>query len=326
MGIYNVHAGHCPEGKGASGASSILKESVENRIVKDEVIRLLKEKGHTVHDCTVDEKLTANECLKEIVKKCNRNKVDLDISIHLNSGRNDLLGDGSTGGTEVYNFSEKTKLISDTICKNISEDLHIRNRGTKYNKELYVLKKTNSPAILIECCFVDDKDDAELWCPRKCAQSIVDGILNIRNTEAEDSVRESQQIELSDNLLEKKKIEEDGIWGENTTKYTQEMLKKFFPGIIVDSIVSNQPFCNKKYLPGVSEKSWKFVKDYKNGSTMIFRLQWFIGADQDGLFGKKSIQRFQEFLKKEEIYFGEIDGVMGKNTVTGWQQYLNCQL
>lgn len=34
MGTYNVHAGHCPQGKGASGAVGILQESVEDRIVK----------------------------------------------------------------------------------------------------------------------------------------------------------------------------------------------------------------------------------------------------------------------------------------------------
>ena len=45
MGTYNVHAGHCPQGKGASGAVGILQESVEDRAVKNEVIRLLRAEG-----------------------------------------------------------------------------------------------------------------------------------------------------------------------------------------------------------------------------------------------------------------------------------------
>ena len=45
MGTYNVHAGHCPQGKGASGAVGILQASVEDRIVKNEVIRLLEQRG-----------------------------------------------------------------------------------------------------------------------------------------------------------------------------------------------------------------------------------------------------------------------------------------
>ena len=179
MAKYNVHAGHCPQISGAAfGATGLLKESVEDRLVKDEVIRLLRKKGHTVYDTTCDDVTTAGECLARIVKKCNAHKVDLDISIHLNSGRNDYIGDNSTGGTEVWNYDSRTKEISDRICHRISDELSIRNRGTMYNKNLYVLKNTNSPAILIECCFVDDRDDQVRWNPKKCAKAIVDGILN----------------------------------------------------------------------------------------------------------------------------------------------------
>ena len=50
---YNVHAGHCPQGQGASGAVGILQESVEDRAVKNEVIRLLRAEGHTVYDLSL---------------------------------------------------------------------------------------------------------------------------------------------------------------------------------------------------------------------------------------------------------------------------------
>ena len=45
MAKYNVHAGHCPDGKGASGAVGLLKESTEARKVKKLVIKKLKQKG-----------------------------------------------------------------------------------------------------------------------------------------------------------------------------------------------------------------------------------------------------------------------------------------
>lgn len=178
MAAYNVHAGHCPQGKGAYGAVGILKESVEDRLVKDEVIRLLRAQGHTVYDCTCEENTDQNGCLLKIVTKCNQHTVVLDVSIHLNSGRNDYGGDGSTGGVEVFNYDTRTKAISDRICKNISKALGITNRGTKYNKNLYVLSNTKSLALLVECCFVDDKDDASKWNAKKCAEAIVEGILN----------------------------------------------------------------------------------------------------------------------------------------------------
>lgn len=177
MGKYNVHAGHCPQGKGAFGAVGILKESVEDRLVKDEVIRLLKAQGHTVYDCTCEENTTQQGCLSKIVAKCNKHSVDLDISIHLNSGRKDSKGDNDTGGVEVYNYDSGTKAISDRICANIAKALGIRNRGTKYDKSLYVLANTKSKALLVECCFVDDRDDAERWDYKKCAKAIVEGVL-----------------------------------------------------------------------------------------------------------------------------------------------------
>lgn len=178
MGTYNVHAGHCPQGKGASGAVGILQESVEDRAVKNEVIRLLRAEGHTVYDCTCDENTTKQGCLNKIVAKCNQHSVDLDISIHLNSGRNDYGGDGSTGGVEVWNYDTKTQKISDRICEAIATELGIHNRGTKYDKDLFVLANTKSKALLVECCFVDDADDAKAWDAKRCAKAIVRGILN----------------------------------------------------------------------------------------------------------------------------------------------------
>lgn len=53
MGKYNIHAGHCPQGQGASGAVGILKESVEDRLVKDALISKLKAAGHTVYDLSL---------------------------------------------------------------------------------------------------------------------------------------------------------------------------------------------------------------------------------------------------------------------------------
>ena len=67
MGIYNVHAGHCPQGQGASGAVGFLQESVEDRKVKDRVIAALKNADHTVYDCTDDTNCTANQNLQRIV-------------------------------------------------------------------------------------------------------------------------------------------------------------------------------------------------------------------------------------------------------------------
>lgn len=171
---FNVHAGHGLDGKIGCGAVGLIKESTEARAVTKLVIKYLKEAGHTVYDCTVDDGTSQSNILSKIVKKCNSHTVDLDISIHFNSGRNDYSGDGSTGGTEVLVYSENSKsyTYAEKIANSISK-LGYRNRGVKVRKDLYVLANTKAPALLIECCFVDDKDDIKIYNTDKLARAIV---------------------------------------------------------------------------------------------------------------------------------------------------------
>lgn len=173
----NVHAGHNPAGKVACGAVGLINESTENRRVKDEVIAQLQALGHTVYDCTENNGTGQADVLRKIVTRCNQHAVDLDVSIHFNSGAGDQGGNGKTTGVEayVYSASGAAKPYADKICQAIA-DLGFRNRGVKYSTSLYVLKHTVSPAVLVECCFVDDKDDVELYDYRKMAAAIVKGI------------------------------------------------------------------------------------------------------------------------------------------------------
>lgn len=166
---FNIHGGHSLKCRGASG---LLDEVNEDRAVKNKVIELLRNEGHTVYDCTDDNGKDQNSNLKAIVSKCNDHKVDLDVSIHLNAG-------GGTG-TEVYIFSNSSKAKDEAtrIAEKISNTLGIRNRGVKTSTKLYVLRKTNSPALLVECCFVDNATDKAHWNADKCAKAIVEGILN----------------------------------------------------------------------------------------------------------------------------------------------------
>ena len=173
----NVHAGHNPDGLIGCGAVGLIKESTENRNVKNEVIRLLQALGHTVYDCTVDNGLGQSDILQKIVAKCNAHNVDLDVSIHFNSGARDSAGNGRSTGTEVfvYNSGSNAKSYAENVCAAIAA-LGFRNRGVKYSTSLYVLRKTKAPAMLVECCFVDDKDDVALYNYKTMAEAIVYGI------------------------------------------------------------------------------------------------------------------------------------------------------
>lgn len=175
--VINIHAGHNPDGKVACGTSGIISESTEARRVKGEVISQLRQLGHIVNDCTCENGTSQADVLTKIVNKCNLHDVNLDVSIHFNAGAKDAAGNGKTTGVEayVYSIGSDAMQYAENVCNAIA-DLGFKNRGVKTNTSLYFLRKTKAPAMLIECCFVDDKDDIELYDYKSMADAIVFGI------------------------------------------------------------------------------------------------------------------------------------------------------
>lgn len=172
----NVHAGHNPDGMVACGAIGLIRESTEARAVKDRVIAQLAAMGHTVRDCTCNNGADQNDVLKKIVAVCNAQEADLDISIHFNAGAQPE-ADGHTTGTEVYVYSTSSAAAAyaQQVVDSIAA-LGFRNRGVKERPSLYVLRHTQAPAMLIECCFVDDPEDVALYNADRIAEAIVAGI------------------------------------------------------------------------------------------------------------------------------------------------------
>ena len=174
---YAIHAGHGVKGKGTVGAVGFLDESTEAREIVTRVKRYLEAEGHAVVDCTEDSG-TANQILSSIVKKTNASKADISVSIHFNAGAKKD-SDGKTTGVEVFVYSSASSLVP--VARHITEKVALlgyKNRGVKYNSSLYVLKKTTMPSMLVECCFVDDPDDAKLYNRDTMAKAISEGILN----------------------------------------------------------------------------------------------------------------------------------------------------
>lgn len=175
--IINVHAGHNPSGRPGSGAVGIGNESNMNREIVGFLIPMLRDLGNTVYDCTCNNGTSQSDVLEKIVRECNSHNADLDVSIHHNSGANDEKGNGRTTGTEVFisKESSKAKPYAERVCKEL-EKFGFKNRGVKIRTNLYFLNKTKAPAMLVEVCFVDDRDDMELWNAQECARAICVGI------------------------------------------------------------------------------------------------------------------------------------------------------
>lgn len=185
MAVYNIHAGHGAVGKGAIGAVGFINESVSDRAVKDEVIFQLRALGHVVYDCTEDCG-TATKVLDSIIEKCNAHTVEIDVSIHFNSGAKDPTGNGKTTGVESWIYKGNSKpdnkawIAATNITNTIAAECGYKNRGVKESKDLRFLRQTKAPAVLVECCFVDDKDDAQIFDVVKMASAIVFGLTGQR--------------------------------------------------------------------------------------------------------------------------------------------------
>lgn len=169
--IIGVDKGHTVQNGGVCGACGLLKESVENRPVGDKVIQKLRILGHTVIDCSCNYAKDRDEQLAAIVKKANAQKLDLFLSLHLNSG-------GGTGAevftTNTSGAKQEAKKLIDTYCSRTG----FKNRGHKY-AEFYVLRHTVAPAMLIELAFVDAESDFKKWNDlgsELIANAIVEGI------------------------------------------------------------------------------------------------------------------------------------------------------
>lgn len=168
--VFGVNDGHTVSGPG-SGAVGRIKEGEHTRLVGNEVRRLLKERGNTVYNCTIDYASTTNESLALIIQQANRQELDWFISIHFNAG--------GGKGVEVYTYEGRQYQDAIDVCNNISA-LGFTNRGVKAGTGLYVIRKTKAKSMLIEVCFVDT-DDANKYLKvgyKAIAKAIVDALDN----------------------------------------------------------------------------------------------------------------------------------------------------
>lgn len=173
--IIGIDKGHAI--KGAVGAVGILNEVTENRAVGNKLIAMLKEHGHTVVDCSVDECYDADTQLAGIVKKANAQKLDLFVSIHFNSFSKE-----SANGTETYTTSTSgAKAVAKRINDEVVASCGFYNRGLK-EASYYVLRNTSAPALLVEVCFITNAGDCNKYNADKVAKAIFKGITGVAYT------------------------------------------------------------------------------------------------------------------------------------------------
>ena len=112
--------------------------------------------------------------------KCDFSKYNYVFEIHFNAAAADTTGNGITTGTEILiHPTESGATVEEAIVKNIAS-LGFKNRGVKRRSDLQnmnVCKKTFGVSYaLLEVCFIDDRDDIDLYQNKKA--EIMDAIVN----------------------------------------------------------------------------------------------------------------------------------------------------
>ncbi len=149
-----ISSGH---GKYIRGASGYLDEVNEARRVVDRVAELLRAGGVTVKTFHDDQSHSQDENLNRIVNYHNGQQRELDVSVHFNAYQTT----SSPTGTECLFLTQEA--LADDVAEAIAKAGGLIDRGPKYRDNLYFLKNTSKPSVMVETVFVDSRADADIY-------------------------------------------------------------------------------------------------------------------------------------------------------------------
>lgn len=162
-----IDAGHGQNDPGKIGVNNALEKDI-NLAVALKLAPLLENKGYKVVLTRTTDDILANPSSSNKKREDMANRVKLiaeanpvfTISIHQNS-----YTDASVSGPQVfyYNGSEEGKEIATYIQNSLNSNLSPSSpRQIKANSDYYLLKKTPTPTVIIECGFLSNPTEAAL--------------------------------------------------------------------------------------------------------------------------------------------------------------------
>jgi len=173
-----LDAGHGPNTPGKRTPMFENGTFMHEHEFNDAVVQKLKSKLELNDSFTVTVVSSSTEDvpLETRVAREKQVRADLFLSVHANA----LTGMwGSQNGIESYSNIGSVKGAK--YCKVIQDGLiastGLRNRGCK-TSSFYVLKNTYGPAVLIECGFMDNKEEAKLLMSDAYRETIAEGLYN----------------------------------------------------------------------------------------------------------------------------------------------------
>lgn len=144
---------------------------------------------------------TSNKKVEDMRKRC---EIITDampvftVSVHQNSYTEEYVR-----GAQVFYFGQSAegKELAETLQESLRTNLDPENnRMAKANESYYLLKKTPTPTVIVECGFLSNTEEADLLITEeyqdKVAEAIYDGILTYLNGDIE-AVENTESVEES---------------------------------------------------------------------------------------------------------------------------------
>jgi len=316
---YGIDEGHnaYPD----TGASGWMQEDTGTHRIGDLVIAGLISAGNKAL-CVTPLGQKFNSVVASLGKRCknaNDAKVDFYVAIHMNAS------DGQGHGTEVYAMpgNSATNAISKRVCDDICLAIGTSNRGVKDGGDLFVLRNTNAPAILVEVCFCDSSVDQRLYNEQAIANAIVKGLTgqlsNVIPLPAPSPVAKpavivynsstaSMQITMNKLFITDGsgcRLVEDGIAGMRTTQAVikfQGIMGLTKDGIAGANTLSAITQILSKPMDSYSAAHYEYATRY---------IQWRIGTGVDGSFAYGTANALKIWQTNHHL---SPDGIAGNAT------------
>ena len=283
-----VRGGHCPN---VPGSSALIDELTEDRLVKNAVIKYLKQLGINVLDVTPpDTTSSSSSDLSYGVNEANNWGADLFVSIHFNNAYSSYNG---ALGTEVCVYSEY-----DTAKRVVNKmaSLGFKNRGQKVRTGLYELRHTSMKSMIVEVCFVEATEDVALYKKLgydKIGKTIAEAIVNSSTNSTDSTTPEPTPS------------------NPPTTNYDSWVAR-------LQEECNKQGFSNQKVDGIAGPNTLNGCPMLKQGArgNITKLLQEKLGISADGIFGANTKAAVISYQKANRL---SADGIVGPNT---WKKLL----
>ena len=176
-----IDAGHGGTDPGKIGINGKKEKDINLQIAKELKKKLEKEGIEVVMTRESDEGLynssSRNKKVDDMKKRCkiiDEAKPVFTISIHQNSYPEEYVK-----GAQVFYYgqSQEGKEFAEILQESMVQQLDKENHRTaKANESYYLLKKTESPTVIVECGFLSNSEEAKLLADKDYQKKVAEAI------------------------------------------------------------------------------------------------------------------------------------------------------